>query len=292
MYQCWFTPSFRHALLVEPRQNLRLMPRQVSGQALYLRRMNGLRLMLATRICGEWSTAFQLAFFSNIEAKRVAKQMCDYLPHVPNLPQAHTIGRVKPRSAAIDWVAIGFDPWSAGKRPLNNEFIPTLATKAEQLFDAQKLAEMAKGMDDGAVSTVDNEGIANQKLGISKAQKLAEDFKKVCSLCRHGKFGEVDEMMNHPDWNLGMDYQDEAGNTMLHIAAQNGNKRMIKLCLRRGAELNTQNLNGQTALHFAYSYGYNEVGDYLVSKGADDSIRNKDGLTCYEGLGLENIEQL
>mmetsp|Transcript_21852 Transcript_21852/g.36825 ORF Transcript_21852/g.36825 Transcript_21852/m.36825 type:complete len:1703 (+) Transcript_21852:133-5241(+) len=238
------------------------------------------------------TTALPIGFFENIEAKRVAKQIVDYLPHVPNLPQTSTIGRVKPRSAAIDWVAIGFDPWSAGKRPLNFEFVPTLKSKAEQLFDAEKLGKMKKAAEDGAISTVDNEGITNQKIEVTKQQKLAEDFKKVCSLCRHGKFGDIEEMMNHPDWSLSMDYQDDTGNSLLHIAAQNGNKRMVKLCLRRGADLNAQNLQGQTPLHFTYSYGYAEVGEYLVQKGADDSIRNKDGLTCYEGLSAETVENI
>lgn len=238
------------------------------------------------------TTALPIGFFESIEAKRVAKQIVDYLPHVPNLPQTSTIGRVKPRSAAVDWLAIGFDPWSAGKRPLNHEFIPTLKSKAEQVFDAQKLGELKKIAEDGAISTVDNEGITNQKVEVSKAQKLAEDFKKVCSLCRHGKFADIEDMMNHPDWSLSMDYQDDNGNTLLHIAAQNGNKRMVKLCLRRGAELNAQNMNGQTPLHFAYSYGYSDVGEYLVQKGADDSVKNKDGLTCYEGLSAEIIENL
>ena len=98
--------------------------------------------------------------------------------------------------------------------------------------------------------------------------------------------------MNHPDWNIPMDYQDDAGNTLLHIAAQNGNKRMVKLCMRRGSDLNAQNLNGQTPLHFAFAYGYSEVGNYMISKGGDDSIRNKDGLTCYEGLSQDDLIQL
>ena len=238
------------------------------------------------------TTSLPIGFFENIEAKRVAKQIVDYLPHVPNLPQTSTIGRVKPRSAAVDWVAIGFDPWSAGKRPLNFEFIPTLKSKAEQLFDAEKLGKMKKAAEDGVISTVDNDGITNQKVEVSKQQKLAEDFRKVCSLCRHGKFGDIEEMMNHPDWSLSMDYQDDTGNSLLHIAAQNGNKRMVKLCLRRGADLNAQNLQGQTPLHFTYSYGYAEVGEYLVQKGADDSVRNKDGLTCYEGLSAETVENI
>ncbi|CAN0508310.1 unnamed protein product, partial [Scytosiphon promiscuus] len=56
-------------------------------------------------------------------------QHCDYLPHVPNMPQARAIGRVKPRSAAEDWFAVGFDPWSAGREPLSAEFIPSLSIK-------------------------------------------------------------------------------------------------------------------------------------------------------------------
>ena len=238
------------------------------------------------------TTSLPIGFFENIVAKRVAKQIVDYLPHVPNLPQTSSIGRVKPRSAAIDWVAIGFDPWSAGKRPLNTEYVATLKSKAEQLFDEKKLAKMKKMTEDGAISTVDHEGITTGKVEVTKAQKQAEDFKKVCSLCRHGKFGDIEDMMNHPDWSLSMDYQDDAGNTLLHIAAQNGNKRMVKLCLRRGADLNAQNMTGQTPLHFTYSYGYSDVGEYLIQKGADDSIRNKDGLTCYEGLSGDTVENL
>jgi len=85
-------------------------------------------------------------------------------------------------------------------------------------------------------------------------------------------------------WNVPIDYQDDQGNTLLHVVAQNGNKRMMKLCLRRGAALNTQNLSGQTALHFAFGFGYKDAGEYLLRKGADDTIKNADGLTCYEGM--------
>ena len=32
------------------------------------------------------------------------------------------------------------------------------------------------------------------------------------------------------------------------------------------------------------------LGEYLVQKGADDSLKNADGLTCYEGLNLGDVE--
>jgi hypothetical protein len=229
-------------------------------------------------------------FIESIGAKRVAKQNVDYLPQVLNLPLARNVGRVKPRSAAVDWLAIGFDPWSAGKMPLSTEFISTLAGK-DGLFDVQK-ANLKKAIGDGVIEVKDTEGLNAQNIEMSRAAKLADDFKKVCSLCRHSKFSDVEDLMNHPDWSLSMDYQDNAGNTLLHVAAQNGNKRMIKLCIRRGADLNIQNLNGQTALHFAYAYGYADVGQYLIDKGANDSIVNKDGLTCFEGLSAQEITNM
>jgi ankyrin repeat protein len=83
-----------------------------------------------------------------------------------------------------------------------------------------------------------------------------------------------------------------AQQTLLHVAAQNGNRRIAKLCLRRGAAVNTQTFNGQTALHYAFGYGFEALGEYLISKGADDSITNKQGLTCYEGLSADELSKM
>ena len=45
-------------------------------------------------------------------------------------------------------------------------------------------------------------------------QILAEDFNKVASLMRHGKFSDCVELLDQPDWALPIDYQNESGNTM------------------------------------------------------------------------------
>lgn len=52
------------------------------------------------------------------------------------MPQARAVGRVKPRAAAEDWFAVGFDPWSAGREPLSAEFIPTLSIKQVKAHEA------------------------------------------------------------------------------------------------------------------------------------------------------------
>ncbi|KAL7528461.1 hypothetical protein ACHAXR_002457 [Thalassiosira sp. AJA248-18] len=72
------------------------------------------------------------------------------------------------------------------------------------------------------------------------------------------------------------------------IACQNGNKRIAKLCLRRGSQINNRNLNGNSCLHFAFGYGFDDLGEYLISKGADDSLTNSNDLTCYEGLDIDS----
>ena len=239
-----------------------------------------------------------VGFFESIVAKHVAQQSADYLPQVPNLPQSRTIGRVRPRSAASDWLAIAFDPWSAGKNPLNIEFVPSILEKAEKIMKGQAKAVDSmevmrqKALGDSFINLEDTAGLAQQRNEISKAEILARDFKKLCSLCRHGKFADAEQLMNQPDWNVPIDYQDDQGNALLHVVAQNGNKRIMKLCLRRGAMINIQNLSGQTALHFAFGFGYNDAGNYLLSKGADDSIRNSDGLTCYEGMMARELALL
>ena len=126
----------------------------------------------------------------------------------------------------------------------------------------------------------------------SQQAKLAADFAQMESWARHGKYREIEDAMNQPDWSLPIDFQDEIGNTLLHLAAQNGNKRIAKLCLRRGASIGIQNLNGQTVLHYCFSYGFTELGEYFISKGADDSVRNADGLTCYEGLDIDDVNNI
>ena len=83
---------------------------------------------------------------------------------------------------------------------------------------------------------------------------------------------------------MSSDTQDENGNTILHIALKNGNKRIIKLALRCKANINLQNNEGQTPLHYLFAYKYENLAAYLILKGADDTIQNEFGYTCYDGL--------
>ncbi|CAM9903315.1 unnamed protein product, partial [Hapterophycus canaliculatus] len=79
----------------------------------------------------------------------------------------------------------------------------------------------------------------------SRQAKLAGDFEQITSWARHARYADVETAMNQADWTMPIDYQNDLGLTLLHVAAQNGNKRIAKLCLRKGADVNKRNNNGQ-----------------------------------------------
>ena len=109
------------------------------------------------------------------------------------------------------------------------------------------------------------------------------DVKAIFQAMRHNRAQEVTELL---DKGVPINVKDKFGNTLLAVACQNGLKRLAKLALRRGANINSRNYKGNTPLHFCYTYGYGDtLGAYLISKGADPTIRNHSGNVCHDGLG-------
>lgn len=80
---------------------------------------------------------------------------------------------------------------------------------------------------------------------------------------------------------------DDHGNSLLLVAAQNGNQRLAQLLVRKGANVDHQNNAGNTALHYAMAYDYHELGEWLADPdggGADDTVLNSDGQGPYDGI--------
>ncbi len=91
-------------------------------------------------------------------------------------------------------------------------------------------------------------------------------------LARVIDFGEVEiDVVNRPH-----------GNSLLHVACQNGHLDIVRMLCRKGISVNTQNKRGNTALHFSRYYDYSEIFRTLRENGADDTLRNHDSETCYE----------
>ena len=202
------------------------------------------------------------------------------MPAQANLNEATSVGVVKPREIIEDWKDNGFDPWSSGKDARSTSFIPSLFIDEET------------GEDKNPGKFKDAAGMQAMDLERQLQEKLQRELDQVFSWCRHGKYGDIENFFNDPDCALSIDAKDAEGNTLLHTCAQNGNKRIAKLCLRRGADINMQNLNGQSVLHYAFAYGFEDLAQYFMEKGADDSLVNADNLTCYEGLNLDDVENI
>ena len=155
------------------------------------------------------------SFHDAIATIHIASQEVDYLPQVPNLSDSRSVGRVKPRSAVMNWMAINFDTWSAGKSPLHVEFIPSLTAKEHEFLGSVSKGKVASTNADGTnsknqkdvkeaammeliqslqiritkdafINVDDDEGLNDREAAISMDQIMEEEFKKLptCKVCR------------------------------------------------------------------------------------------------------------
>lgn len=112
---------------------------------------------------------------------------------------------------------------------------------------------------------------------------------KLLTSARNGNLEGVTDALG---MDAFIDAEDEHGNTAIVLAAQQGNKLLIKELMRRGSNLNHQNRAGCTVLHYCFEYKHQALADYLLAKGADDGLLNAEGLTCYEGLHASSVSAL
>jgi len=105
----------------------------------------------------------------------------------------------------------------------------------------------------------------------------------VFSFVRHNRFEAVQAILEQERETLAA--LDDNGNTLLHIACQNNNRRIAKLLLKNGASVNAQNKRGNTPLHYCHQYGFMQMGEYLIQLGADGTIVNQAGMAPSQGTG-------
>jgi hypothetical protein len=175
-----------------------------------------------------------------VASTRVGKKHTAYLKYPLNLPAPQCNAKVKPRTSLEEWA--GYNPWTNGKTLLSTHFVRSLSQETK------------------------NWPKANHNKVDPPESNTAKEFAALCSLVRHGRYRDLEDTLNNPDWTLPIDYVDESGNTLLMVACQNGNRRIVKLCLRRGSQINKQNLNGNSCLHFAFGYGFGKFAFLMTSK--------------------------
>lgn len=73
---------------------------------------------------------------------------------------------------------------------------------------------------------------------------------------------------------------------------ENGNKEIVELLLKQGANANLQNEDGYTALLIAVSSGNKEIVQLLLENGADINIKNIDGKTAWSLAEERNYSKI
>eukprot|EP00753_Platysulcus_tardus_P018538 PLAT6904.2.p1 GENE.PLAT6904.2~~PLAT6904.2.p1 ORF type:complete len:742 (-),score=352.61 PLAT6904.2:55-1995(-) len=176
----------------------------------------------------------------------------------------------------------------------DSPFQDVLLAKASPIIDPMSVDERATAdiaaAEGGAGAGGAAVGLSAPTDGLKTVADLeSEGESKACASVKAGRYAELEALL---DDGLDANTEDSNGNTLLILAAQNGNRRIAKLLLRRGADINMTNLRGNTVLHYTVAYNFSELTKYLISKGADDTILNKEGVTCYEGLTREDAEAI
>jgi ankyrin repeat protein len=90
---------------------------------------------------------------------------------------------------------------------------------------------------------------------------------------------------------FSMNKTDEYGNTMLHVAAQNGNVKIAEFLIQKGCNPNHQNKQGNTPGHFAMAYKFYDFATWFFDDdggGGNDLISNSSGLGAYDGIAIAN----
>jgi ankyrin repeat protein len=79
------------------------------------------------------------------------------------------------------------------------------------------------------------------------------------------------------DNGADLNTQDRNGNTALHYCVYYRNYKLMELLVKEGANINIQDNNGNTPLQLSVMRKYNNFSDFLIKNGADKTIKNFNG---------------
>merc|ERR1712118_206211 len=94
-------------------------------------------------------------------------------------------------------------------------------------------------------------------------EEMDRSFTVLFSFVRHNRYEAVESMLAQDSELLQV--KDDAGNGLLHIAAQNNHRRIAKLLLKLRSDVDGKNSRGNTPLHYCYAYGYSQLAEFLVT---------------------------
>jgi ankyrin repeat protein len=105
---------------------------------------------------------------------------------------------------------------------------------------------------------------------------VKRDYTGLHMAARNGLLGLAERMLSSNDG--GLNTQDLAGKTPLHLAAEAGHARLVQLFIDHGAVLDVADDFGRTPLHYA-SWNHGDVVLILLESGARTDVRDRWGNT-------------
>ena len=91
---------------------------------------------------------------------------------------------------------------------------------------------------------------------------------------------------------LNLNYVDKNDNTYLHLAVIQQNLEAIRLLIKKGISVNSQNKDGNTPLHLAYYLNFGDIINCLLAFNADRNIKNNKGLIPEEITPTNDISKI
>lgn len=199
-------------------------------------------------------------------------------------------------------VCIGMDPASnSGTSPIHTVESETALPLGGMRFNSRRTSEhrihsMSASQSESKTSiSVSGSTPASTAVSSSIAKELddmttSQLHESLLSWCRHKKLPEIHHALRLP--HVDINTRDSFGNTPLLVACQNGHVSVCQALVESGASVTVCNNKGNTVLHYCFAYGFRDMGNYLIENGANEYAVNSEGLTCYEGLSLSDLERL
>jgi hypothetical protein len=152
-------------------------------------------------------------------------------------------------------------------------------SKEEVKSDRDRAIEMYKELDkisgekDGGKGEEEEEEEEEGEAPVQSDQERAQmealepDVRAVINKARLGRSKDFRELISK-DSSLLSRAVDSSGNTLFHIAAANGKKKIVKELLRQGDKIDVyaRNNKGQNALDCALQFSFHELVEYLKAK--------------------------
>ena len=89
-----------------------------------------------------------------------------------------------------------------------------------------------------------------------------------------------------------LDWQDNDGETVLHVCAYHNHPEIMRMLIDAGADVNIQNKWGETALHWCTSFNQSKIARMLIDAGADVNIQNEYGNTALHRCAFKKSSEI